>query len=383
MSKTRTLTVLSIALLTAGVGLSWWFGQHKARAVSPTDGPPGGEDTEMDASSESSLINPLTLEGVDDGIFPKAAEAALSGPGGTVPSLAWVGEGSTGVEVKINGFPLDSLGRLKFEDGEPFEADYLSIAPIHPYFLNPGENRLHIGSGEGGAIAIVTWDYVHGDQHEELLRVSLPAEGEHPFSWVSKVPKRPWTTGVKIEANDANKLSLYAETIGLHSKLQALSAAATKQKGTDDAVAAHKKELLESTRSFVEASELRGKPYRLIDQILEAATVRALPGKPAGSLELQPIPAAEELDLDVFAGGTLARLKPATGAPVFEFISNLPDGPRGRIGTTKLAFDAWYRQNDRGKWELDALFPRLAPGTWTHFEQGPYALEDLFRLSTF
>jgi hypothetical protein len=104
---------------------------------------------------------------------------------------------------------------------------------------------------------------------------------------------------------------------------------------------------------------------------------------PTTTNELQPIAAAEELELEVFAGGKLARLKPATGAPVFEFISNLPDGPRGRVGTTKLAFDAWYRQNDQSGWKLDALFPRLAPGTWTQFEQGPYELEDLFRLSNF
>jgi hypothetical protein len=337
----------------------------------------------MDASSESSLVNPLTLEGVDDGMFPKAAEDALNGPGGIVPSLAWVGEASTGVKVMVNGFPVDSLGRLKFEDGEPFEADYLSIAPIHPYFLNPGENRLRIGSGDGGAIAIVSWDYVHGKQHEEQLRVSLPAEGEHTFSWSSKVPKRAWVAGTLIEANEATKRGLYAETARLHSKLESLSAAAAKKEATADAEAALKSELMDSTRDFIEASTLRGKPYRLIDQILEAATVRALPGNPAGSLELQPIAAAEELELEVFAGGKLARLKPATGTPVFEFISNLPDGPRGRVGTTKLAFDAWYRQNDQGAWKLDALFPRLAPGTWTQFEQGPYELEDLFRLSNF
>ena len=283
----------------------------------------------------------------------------------------------------VNGFPVDSLGRLKFEDDEPFEADYLFIAPIHPYFLNPGENRLRIGAGGGGAIVIVSWDYVNGKQHEELLRDSLPAEGEHTFSWASKVPKRPWATGVKIEANDATKRRVYAETVGLHSKLEALSAAAAKKEPTADAAAALKKKLIDSTRDFIEASQLRGKPYRLIDQILEAATERALPGNPAGTLELQPIDAFEELELEVFAGGKLARLKPASGAPLFAFISNLPDGPRGRTGTTKLAFDAWYRQNDQGAWELDALFPRLAPGTWTHFEQGPYELEDLFRLSNF
>jgi hypothetical protein len=370
-------------LVTVGLGLYWLFGQYKVQAVPPTDALSGREGGAVDSSSESSLINPLTLEGVDDGVFPNAATAALSGPGGIVPSLARVGEASTDVEVTINGFPVDSLGQLTFENGEPFEADYLSIAPIHPYFLNPGENRLHIGSGDGGAIAIVSWDYVHGDQHQEQLRASLPAEGGHTFTWSAKVPKRSWATGASIEANEATKRALYTKSVDLHSKLQALSADAAKKQSTTDAAAALKKALMQSTRAFIEASELRGKPYRLIDQMIEAATVRALPGNRAGSLELQPLAMAEELELEVFAGGTLARLKPASGAPLFAFISNLPDGPRGQTGTTKLAFDVWYRQNHQGEWELDALFPRLAPGTWTHFEQGPYALEDLFRLSNF
>jgi hypothetical protein len=369
--------------LTAGLGLCWWLSQDKAQAVSPTDGPTGQEGAEMDASSESSLINPSTREGVNDGIFPEAAEAALNGPGGMVPSLARVGEASKRVEVKVNGFPVDLLGRLQVVGGVPFETDYLNIAPIHPYFLNPGENRLHIGSEGGGAIAIVSWDYVGGKQHEELLRISLPATGEHTFSWASRVPKRSWATGVQIEANDATKRRIYAETAGLHSKVVALYAAAAKKEPTADAAAALKKKWTQSTGDFIQASQLRGKPYRLIDQILEAATERSLPGNPAGSLELQPLAAAEELQLEVFAGGTLARLKPATGTPVFAFISNLPDGPRRRTGTTKLAFDAWYRLNAQGAWELDALFPRLAPGTWTHFEQNPYAVESLFRLSNF
>ncbi len=337
----------------------------------------------MDSNKGSSLVNPLTNEGAPDGIFPDAAKAAQSGPVGIIPSLARVGEGVANSDVKINGFPVDSLGLLKIEGNEPFETDYRTIAPIHPYFLNPGENRLHIGSGEGGAIAIVRWDYVQGNEHEELVRVSLPSKGDHTFSWNSKAPKRSWTTGVKIPADDSTKRRVYAETAGVHSKLQALAAAAAKNEQTHHTAMTLKKKWMDSTHEFVEASKLRGKPYRLIDQILEASTVRALPGKRAGSLELQPLEPADQLELEVFAGRTLARLKPASGAPLFTFISNLPDGPRGRTGTAKLAFDAWYRQNSKGAWELDALFPRLAPGTWTHFEQGPYALEDLFRLSNF
>ena len=273
MAKPKPLTILFIGLVTAGLGLCSLVGRCKAQAVSPT-GVPADRELAMDPSSKSSLINPLTQDGVSDGVFPDAATAALQGPGGIVPSLARAGEGAAGADVKINGFPLDSLGRLTFADGEPFESDYQNIAPIHPYFLNPGENRIHIGPGEGGAIAIVSWDYVQGPQHQELLRVPLPAKGEQTFSWGSKVPKHRWTTGVKIPANDASKRRVYAETAGLFSKLQALSAAAAKNEATSNIAAALKKKLMESTHEFVEASKLRGKPYRLIDQILEAATVR-------------------------------------------------------------------------------------------------------------
>ena len=81
MSKTRALLVLSVALVTAGLGLYWWSGQYNAQAESPTDALPGREGAVMDASSESSLINPLTLEDVDDGIFPEAAAGGIEWAG--------------------------------------------------------------------------------------------------------------------------------------------------------------------------------------------------------------------------------------------------------------------------------------------------------------
>lgn len=369
----RTVAILSIGLITTCLCLD------QAQTQPPTAASSGRKGTAMN----SSLINPLNMDELDDGIFPGAAAAALKGPGQIIPSLARIGEASIAVSVQVNGFSLDSLGQLLVEDGEPIDADYLRIAPIHPYFLNPGKNVIRTGAGAGGAIAIVGWDYVHGSEHEELLRITLPSEGQQTFSWMSKVPKRPWATGAKIEASEAAKQRLYAEISGLHARLQALSTAAANHQPTDDASVALRKELSESIQAFVEASELRGKPYRLIDQMLEAATVRARPGDPPGSLELQPLPPEEEVELELFAGRTLARLKQASSAPLFAFTSNLPDGPRGRTGTTVLAFDAWYRQNDQGGWELDALFPRVAPGTWTQFEVGPYELEELFRLSNF
>ena len=366
-----TTTILSVWLVATCAGL--------CQPESPNAASSGQKGTTV----TSSLTNPLTQDGLDDGIFPAAAELALKGPAGLIPSIARVGDAASEASVQINGFPLDSLGQLLIDDGEPFATDYQRIAPIHPYFLNPGENRIRVRASSGGAIAIAQWDYIHGADHKELLRINLPSEKEQTFTWNCKVPERPWVKAARIEANEGSKLALYAETAGLHSRLQSLLAAAASQKPTADISADMKKELSAATRAFIEASELRGKPYRLIDQILEAATVRARPGDPAGSLELQAFFPPEEVELEVFAGGSLARLKHSSTAPLFAFISNLNDGPRGQTGTTILAFDAWYRQNDQAGWELDALFPRKAPGTWTQFEIGPYDLEDLFRLSNF
>ena len=111
--------------------------------------------------------------------------------------------------------------------------------------------------------------------------------------------------------------------------------------------------------------------------------MRALPGNPAGSLELKPIAAAEELELEVFAGGTLARLKPASGAPLFEFVSNLSDGPRGADRHDQTGLRRLVSAERPGRVGARRPLPAVAPGTWTHFEQGPYRLEDLFRLSNF
>src|SRR3954454_12947392 len=98
MTKSNTLALLSIGLVIAGFGLHWSVGQCKAQPVSPTHSPAGREGVAMDPNKQSSLVNPLTLDGVNDGIFPDAAKAALLGPGGIVPSLARVGKASARVE---------------------------------------------------------------------------------------------------------------------------------------------------------------------------------------------------------------------------------------------------------------------------------------------
>ncbi|HSI03651.1 MAG TPA: hypothetical protein VLC93_04210, partial [Myxococcota bacterium] len=61
--------------------------------------------------------------------------------------------------------------------------------------------------------------------------------------------------------------------------------------------------------------------------------------------------------LVVFAGGRLAKLVNTGGGHTFTFASNWTDGPWSSRGTDKLSFEAWYRKNAAGAWELDALYP--------------------------
>lgn len=362
---------MASALRTTLIGLALALTGAESLAQSAAE-----SDLVSDAPSElgttsMSAVNPLERVPDEAAPFPVTTEPALESLGGALPSLAVIGAPFTSVSVTLNGFPLDSLGHLKFEDDEPFEADYDCIAPIHPYFLRTGENKIAIDTIEDGSVAIVYWDYLHGEEHAEVVRADAPAT-EGAFSWDTRVGPWPWESGAAIEKNEANKKSLYTSVVALHAELNS----------TDDAVRL-KAQLTDSTQAFIAASELRGKEYRLVDQIIEATTAGAMPGKPASSLLLSGLPPADELELEVFAGGALARLKQAADAPLFTYVSTLPDGPRGQAGGAKLAFDAWYRMSDSGEWELDALYTRLAPGTWTHFQQGPYELEDLFRLSNF
>jgi len=329
--------------------------------------------------------SPFLREDVNDAVFPRRA-ASQQKSIGILPSLACVSRTEVKEKIFLNGFSLSTLGELTGD-----ATDYTSIMPLHPYFVKSGENQLQVFSAEtlSGTpseitLAIVEWDYVYGKTLQETSRMQclVLSKGQQiksngsVFSWNEALPQWSWQRGVPLHEGQETKQQLYQEVIQMHATLGELAKA-------NEKVRALKKEWKQSTKDFIQASELRGKSYVLIDQILEAATKKALPKKPAGSLVLQPLPELDALQLEIFAEGTLARLQNTYDQPLFSYTSNLPDGPRGRRGETKLAFDLWYRKNHAGEWELDAIYPREAPNTWSGFQMNFNDLENLFRLTNF
>ena len=353
----------------------------------------------------SSLLNPTVHTEISKDWFPARAAAALQGKSGVIPSIAVIEDGPVRMEFSINGFPLSNGGTLRLDDGRSgdLETDYLRIAPVHPYFLQTGANTLqtayhldagNVAEGESGPFrgraAITRWDYVDAASNTEIVRFATPEltaqSGEQgvaivstPFEFDGTLPTWRWTESATIEPGEDTHTALRGEVEALHRRIGSLC------ESPDDADAAAQLAgaLAEVTSSFVTACELRGKPYRLIDQIVEAATAQALPGNPRGSLAWRGLPPADELELVVFARGKLARLRTASDAPFLAFWSTLADGPRGRPGGAVLAFDAWFRRSPAGAWELDALLPRTAPGTWSQFQLSGDERRELFILTGF
>jgi hypothetical protein len=76
-------------------------------------------------------------------------------------------------------------------------------------------------------------------------------------------------------------------------------------------------------------------------------------------LSFATLPALKDLKLTIFAEGRLARLDVADKQAPFVMFSNWHDGPWSAVGTEKVAFQAWYRKNAKGEWELAALYPTM------------------------
>ena len=199
------------------------------------------------------------------------------------------------------------------------------------------------------------------------------------FSWEGSLPQWRWQQGVSLQSDKETKQQLYQQIVKVHKALGNLAGIGV----SDDPVQSLREEWRQSTEEFIRASEWRGKPYVFIDQVLEAAVKLALLGNDFGTLTLRTLPEPGDLQLEIFAEGTLAKLNNQQRDPLFAFTSNLPDGNRGRTGETKLAFDLWYRKNSVGQWELDAIYPRQAPNTWSGFQINFDNLESLFRLTNF
>ena len=313
-----------------------------------------------------------------------------------LPSLGRVGGLERNEVIFLNGFSLRTLGKLipDYDELAGKATDYISIMPLHPYFLKHGDNKLQVFTAETSpdtpselTLAIATWDYVYGKALEETWRQKcsvLPFESQEPegaclFSWKGSLPHWSWQQGVALHNDEAAKQELYDEIVKLHKTLGELAGKSI----DNEQVQSLEKEWKQSTEEFIKASECRGKSYVFIDQLLEAARELALPGNDFQTLTLQPLPELEKSYLEIFAEGTLARLCGEDHQPLHKFTSNLPDGPRKRVGAVKLAFDLWYRKNNAGGWELDAIYPLKAPNTWSNFLINSSNLESLYRLTNF
>ena len=350
----------------------------------------------------SSLLNPVVHSEISKDWFPERAAAARDARFGTVPSVALVEDGPVRLAFRVNGFPLTCAGTLRLDDGRTgdLEVGYATLTPVHPYFLCAGLNTVHVAyaldtdavaDGDSGPFhgeaAVTLWDYVGSASNRELVRVRTPdlAAGSEEDSGKLRTefriahgwPVWSWTTAADIDAGDDTAASLYTAVTTIHGRIRELCDAP----GDTAASEGLGQALRASTSSFVSACEMRGKPYRLIDQILEAAAAQALPGDERGSLAWQPLPDAAELELEVFAGSRLARLRAADDQPFLAFASTTASGPRGMSGEAELAFDAWFRSDAEGRWELDALVPRVAPGTWSDFELSGDERRELFLLT--
>ncbi len=312
-------------------------------------------------------------------------------------------------ETTVNGFSTEKMPSVESITGTT--SGYPSwehrCFPVHPYFLKPGTNTVVmtytfddslVAREEKGpwnqAFEVVTSKLTGDDTPVSLVKQAGPPltraadKKEQKLTATFKLPADPpawaWTRGAAIADNKETAASLYAEYTKLWTQLQSLPKAAPA--GRD----AFKSATRASTADFIRASESRGKPYKFVEELTHAAATLGMPDDPSPAerekaakarakappklepvhdapsdtgpnldphLTWVPLPAAASTKLVVFAGGRLAKLVSKEGVHTFMFASNWTDGPWGARGTGKLSFEAWYRKNAAGAWELDALYP--------------------------
>lgn len=378
--------------------------------------------------------------------MPKTKSKPKTCPLPVLQTIAWSGVPHA---VTINGFPDDALRSITStgDAGEVdgFETRMQRYLVLHPYFLRAEGNRLmatyrlnghHIADDDAGPwrldlrMALVDWPGMPVDQPNEyrerelarfvspdLVRADDQVEKSltGTFAWSAPLPVWSWTSGIAIEDSEKTKTSLYVEYRAFHAELVALRTAhlaAPDSKQPPAMVAA----LRASMREFIQASELRGVPYTLHEELAyaaqhwslrdydlemaaRAAALAKLPkltpeqeraeaerklkeqfvtvvahdtpvdtdpepdadGKLPPRLTLAPLPDLADVKLTLLGDGTLARLTVAdTDAPLVSFFSNYADGPWGSRYSTKLQADIWFRRDASGRWVVDALWPQTS-----------------------
>jgi len=310
-------------------------------------------------------------------VVPQSAYEALSRPPGIMPSLAIVRGPSREwgeippLKYEINGFRADGHGCLD-ADNHASVPEVEVLCPIHPYFLVRGENRF-LTEQEGYQLAIERWDYLRSKSIVELAK--LGDGRDVSFELDLDLPEWPWVHGQPIVDTDETREALYLEVYAFHDRLVDVG-----QGGSAEQL---EQEVLSTTAAYVRASELRGKPYTFLEEMIDGLQGRPIGNRPDHSVHLGELP--HPTAIEVFAGGRLARVL-SDSYHLITLKSNLNDGMWGDSGDTVLACDLWYRQDTAGEWTLDAVVPRFSTYVRLDANVSPVSddnLRALFGMSSF
>ncbi len=315
--------------------------------------------------------------------IPEGALDATRGPLGLFPSVAIINGPRNGpndamgwVDYDVNGFPMAHQGCTRANQGPGSYVGIALLCPIHPYFLKRGDNRIDART-DGSDLSITRWDYLHSKSNVELTKVGRAQSAA--FALDIALPEWPWIHGHPIGNTPENLVAVRAEVEKLHHALSHMAHGG----GTEASPSAFADGARASTAAFIHASELRGKRYQFLDELVAAAEGLPIGTRPANSVALAPVPT--DVKLEVFAGGTLAHLTNEREDPMIAFDSTYDDGPWGAKGGTIVGADPWFRQDAAGHWALDAVFPvcstSISRAETDGVEEGD--LTDLFQRSPF
>lgn len=352
---------------------------------------------------------------------------------------------STAIRHKawVNGFGSDLLISVRSDrekNAAGLKTKLASYCALHPYFLKRGANQLrveyaldssymtpddkgpwHLEYGVASMEYRTEQDLGTTFAEKEVLRVVSPALPKNAdsstlktlsgsFTW-SEGPEWAWTKSKKIEETPANLKSLRVAAQKFWDELSEMFGEPVSSKFAKSTRA--------SIQEFIRASEMHGKPFTFLDELLETASKLALPGDkspeeflrereerynsrrraivpkdaesphpavtplPNGKLpprvSLRKLDSFDNLQMSLLADGRLARLTGEGGESLLQFVSNYYDGPRGAPGGTRLKCDLWFRKNAKDQWELDAIYPTATANlaldnSWPQelFELQPY-----------
>ena len=285
-----------------------------------------------------------------------------------------------GKVIFINGFNSENLGDQSWFD--KLQTPYETYRIIHPYYLMNGKNNVEaavwVQDNEyvedqaappkmHSLIFTLTYlDYKNFASDKPITKIEFlnfnrktATEAKKntlsaSFNFASQIPVWSWTHGIKIENSEKTRLSLYEAYKKFWGALNALSPVSKTMNAAERKDFQEK--LRQSTKEFVQASELRGETYEEINKLLSMATTLKDRNIPVRLKELAEI---KDLGLSIFAGGTLAKLiiepKSFFARPLYvEYAGGVHDrspGPAGEV------FELWFRKDATGNWIVDTICP--------------------------